>query len=150
LLYQLKVKLLLTNYSFNEILKREGESKSKVVIQLIEDYVKAHSEGNSKFKLDTWVGNSNFIAVPTNLEKNKQRWIDYVNSGNNDERRDLTISSNFVLKTMQNLEYKTETQLQNNKSYEADRLRNNFDIRNKDPSTLNPYQLEQLTGYQAS
>ena len=77
------------------------------------------------------MGNSNFIAVQTNLEKNKQRWIDYVNSGNNDERRNLTISCNFVLMTIQNLKYKTETQLQNNKSYETDRLRNNFDIRTK-------------------
>ena len=40
------------------------------------------------------------------------------------------------------------TKIQNNRTFEADRLRNAFDIRNKDPATLTIYQREQLKRYQ--
>lgn len=71
-----------------------------------------------------------------------QKWIDYVNSCNESERRDLSISCNSVLKIIQSMNSKTDIQLSNNKSYEFDRLRNLFDIRNKDPVTLTIYQRE--------
>ena len=125
-------------------------TKSKVIVQLIEDYVKAHSEGNDTFKLDTWVNDSNFKAVPTILEKNNQRWIEYVNSCNESDRRDLSICCNSVLKIIQSMEIKTDIQVQNTKSYQSDRLRNAYDIRNKDPNTLTIYQKEQLKRYQQS
>ena len=48
------------------------------------------------------------------------------------------------------MESKTDIQIQNNKSYMADRLRNAFDIRNKDPKTLTIYQKELLKRYQES
>ena len=38
------------------------------------------------------------------------------------ERKELTISCNSVLKIIQNLESKTDTQLQNSISYQTDRL----------------------------
>ena len=60
-------------------------TKSKVIVQLIEDYVKAHSEGNDTFKLDTWVNDSNFKAIPTILEHDKGKWVNYVNSCNESE-----------------------------------------------------------------
>jgi hypothetical protein len=53
-----------------------------------------------------------------------------------------------VLKIIRDLESKTEIQIQNDKSYAADRLRNAYDIRNKDPSTLTIYQREQLKRYE--
>ena len=46
------------------------------------------------------------------------------------------------------MESKSDIQLSNHKSYDADRLRNSYDIRNKDPSTLTIYQREQLKRYQ--
>ena len=114
------------------------------------------SEGNDTFKLDIWTKDSEFKAVPTILEKDKEKWYRYVQSCNEDERRDLTIACNSVLKIIQNLELKiiqnpelkTDTQLSNNRSYEADRLRNSYDIRNKDPATLTIYQKELLKRYQ--
>ena len=119
-------------------------------MQLIEDYVKAHSEGNDTFKLDTWVHDSNFKAVPTILEKNNQKWIDYVNSCNEVERRDLTISCNFVLRTIHDITSKTDIQVRNEKTVQYDRLRNACDIRNRDPSTLTIYQRELLERYTTS
>ena len=106
------------------------------------------SEGNDTFKLDIWTKDSEFKAVPTILEKDKEKWYRYVQSRNEDERRDLTIACNSVLKIIQNPELKTDTQLSNNRSYEADRLRNSYDIRNKDPATLTIYQKELLKRYQ--
>jgi hypothetical protein len=61
---------------------------------------------------------------------------------------ELTISCNSVLKIIQGLESKSDIQLSNHKSYDADRLRNSYDIRNKDPNTLTIYQREQLKRYQ--
>ena len=130
------------------IAAREGKSSSELIMQVIEAYVKAHSEGNDTFKLDTWVNDSTFRAVPTILEKNNQKWIEYVNSCNADEKRDLTISCNFVLKIIQSLEVKNDIQISNNKAVQYDRLRQSNDIRNKDPSTLTIYQREQLKRYQ--
>ena len=46
------------------------------------------------------------------------------------------------------MESKTDIQLSNSQSFQADRLRNAFDIRNKDPATLTIYQREQLKRYQ--
>ena len=46
------------------------------------------------------------------------------------------------------MESKTDIQLSNHKSYEFDRLRNSYDIRNKGPATLTIYQREQLKRYQ--
>ena len=106
------------------------------------------SEGNDTFKLDIWTKDSEFKAVPTILERDKEKWYSYVQSCNEDERRDLTIACNSVLKIIQNPELKTDTLLSNNRSYEADRLRNSYDIRNKDPATLTIYQKELLKRYQ--
>ena len=61
---------------------------------------------------------------------------------------ELTISCNSALKIIQGLESKSDIQLSNHKSYDADRLRNSYDIRNKDPNTLTIYQREQLKRYQ--
>ena len=46
------------------------------------------------------------------------------------------------------MESKTDIQLSNHKSYEFDRLRNSYDIRNKGPATLTIYHREQLKRYQ--
>ena len=79
---------------------------------------------------------TNLLTIPTILEKNNQKWIEYVNSCNQEEKRDLSISCNSVLKIIQSMESKTDIQLSNHKSFQADRLRadrlrNAFDIRNK-------------------
>ena len=42
------------------------------------------------------------------------------------------------------MESKTDIQIQNHKSYDADRLRSALDIRNKDPNSVTIYQREQL------
>ena len=63
-------------------------------------------------------------------------------------KEEITICCNSVLKIIQRMESKTDLQIQNDKSYYADRLRNSNDIRNKDPNTLTIYQREQLKRYQ--
>ena len=59
---------------------REHKSMSEIVRKAIVEYIEKHVEGNDTFKLDTWVQDSDFKAVPTISEKNKGKWIDYVKS----------------------------------------------------------------------
>ena len=139
---------LLEIEELDKIRWREHKSMSEIVRKAIDEYIEKHAEGNDTFRLDTWVNNSEFKAVPTILERDGEKWFKYVQSCNEVERRELTICCNSELKIIQSLELKTDTHLQNNKSYETDRLRNSFDIRNKDPATLTIYQREQLKRYQ--
>ena len=46
------------------------------------------------------------------------------------------------------LESKTDIQVSKDKTVQYDRLRNSYDIRNRDPKTLNTYQLSQLKRYE--
>lgn len=62
----------------NIIAAREGKHKSEIIIQLIEEYVKAHSNGNDSFKLDNWNEDPTFQAVPTILA-DPTKWYQYLN-----------------------------------------------------------------------
>ena len=73
--------------------------------------------------------------------------VDFIQNCNEVERR-VNYICNSALKIIQGLESKSDIQLSNHKSYDADRLRNSYDIRNKDPNTLTIYQREQLKRYQ--
>ena len=50
---------------FKEICQREGKSMSKMLVELIEDYVKRHANGNPAIPLDRWTEDKEFIACPT-------------------------------------------------------------------------------------
>ena len=43
---------------------REHKSMSEIVRKAINEYIEKHSEGNDSFRLDIWVNDSTFKAVP--------------------------------------------------------------------------------------
>ena len=54
---------------FKEVARREGRPVSRLLQELMEDYLKKHGRGNPAFPLDKWVENKDFIAFPTLGEK---------------------------------------------------------------------------------
>lgn len=50
--------------TFKKIAEREG-GVSKVIITLVEDYVKKHGSGNPSFPLDRWSEKPEFLPFPT-------------------------------------------------------------------------------------
>ena len=71
-----------------EIRWREHLSKSELVRKALSEYLKAHANGNSTFKLDNWTDNPNFRAVPT-IMADSEVWYNYLSYCNPDELRDL-------------------------------------------------------------
>ena len=82
------------------IAAREGKSKSNLLVELIEEYVKNHSEGNNTFKLDIWAQDPEFKALPTLLAP-KEKWIDYIDTCNDDECTKIAIMANHVNRLIQ-------------------------------------------------
>jgi len=56
---------------FEEIVKKEG-GKSKILRDLIAEYIKKHGEGNPSFQIDKWVEDPKFKAYPAFYSD----WID--------------------------------------------------------------------------
>jgi hypothetical protein len=50
---------------FKEIARREGKPVNRLLQELMLDYIKNHGEGNPNFKLEKWVENPRFVALPT-------------------------------------------------------------------------------------
>jgi len=50
---------------FKKIAQREGKSFSALLVEVVEEYVKKHAEGNPVYKLDKWVDNREFVAFPS-------------------------------------------------------------------------------------
>lgn len=82
------------------IAAREGKSSSQIIFEILQDYVKSHSEGNSTFKLDKWQENPEFVAIPTLLSPS-DKWNKFLLENCTEE--DLTkirIAANFITKTI--------------------------------------------------
>ena len=54
---------------FKEVARREGRPVSRLLQELMEDYVKKHGRGNPAIPLDRWVEDVEFVAMPTLGEK---------------------------------------------------------------------------------
>ena len=61
---------------FKKIAQREGKSKSELAMELIEQHVKTHSEGNPVFTLDQFQ-DPNFKAMPATMS-DTSKWNQYV------------------------------------------------------------------------
>ena len=77
------------------IAARERKSRSQLVMELIESYVKAHSTCNSTFKLDMWNENPGFKAVPT-IMASQETWFNYLNECSDKERLDIQIKTTHI------------------------------------------------------
>ena len=54
---------------FKEIARREGKPVSRLLQELMEDYLKKHGRGNPAIPLERWVEDKEFVAMPTLGEK---------------------------------------------------------------------------------
>lgn len=82
------------------IAAREGKSQSNLICDIIEEYVKNHSEGNTTFKLDNWTEDPNFKALPTLLAP-KEKWTKYVEECNDKECTSIALMANHINKEIQ-------------------------------------------------
>ena len=72
----------------DEIRWREHKSRTEILRLAILEYIKAHGNGNSTFKLDQWTDNPNFRAVPT-IMADTDNWDKYLENCSPEELRDL-------------------------------------------------------------
>ena len=79
------------------IAAREGKSQSNLICDIIEEYVKNHSEGNNTFKLDNWTEDPEFKAIPTLLSPT-EKWSKYVDECSDDELTQIGLMSNQIFK----------------------------------------------------
>lgn len=70
---------------FKKIAHREGKNRSSVLVELIEQYVKIHSEGNPAFTMDQFQ-DPDFRAMPATMSP-IMNWKEFVNH-NTDEKED--------------------------------------------------------------
>ena len=71
---------------FKKIAEREGMSKSEILVELIEEYVKNHAEGNSSFKI-TDFEDPNFRAMPATMS-DTGKWNEYIRKHMDRKERD--------------------------------------------------------------
>ena len=77
---------------FDIIATRERKSKSELIVDLIQEYVKTHGSGNNTFKLDTWNEDPEFQAVPT-ISSKPETWYKYLNECTDKERLNIQVLS---------------------------------------------------------
>src|SRR6476659_7840114 len=85
-----------------EIRWRERKSLSAMVRMAIDEYIKAHAEGNSTFKLDQFQ-DPNFRAVPT-IHADREKWISHYKDSNREDRVKLNIKINDLQKVFKMIE----------------------------------------------
>jgi len=78
-----------------KIARREGKKKSVMIVDILEEYVKAHAHGNSTFCLDTWQQIPDFRAVPTILSDN-QKWRSHLEDCDKEEKLKLLKQANMI------------------------------------------------------
>ena len=58
---------------------KEQKTMSRIVEELLIDYLKAHEDGNPNFKLTQWSENSEFMAEPATA-RSKEFWDKYLSN----------------------------------------------------------------------
>jgi len=76
---------------FKNIARREGTDKSKLLVELIEQYVKIHSSGNPAFTIDQFQ-DPEFQAVPAYLSE-KEKWINHYKNSNEKDKTKLRVQA---------------------------------------------------------
>ena len=70
-----------------KIADKEGKKFSELVMDVLEDYVKKHSDGNPAFTLDQFV-DPNFVACPA-VFRDAKAWKNYLQKCSDEERNNL-------------------------------------------------------------
>ena len=74
--------------ALEEIQWREHKTKSQIIRLAILEYIKAHTNGNSTFKLDVWTNDPKFKAVPT-VYADTDNWDKYLENCSSAELEEL-------------------------------------------------------------
>jgi len=77
---------------FEQIRWREKLSSAELSHKAMEEYIKNHAEGNETFKLETWVKDPTFQAIPT-YHSDQQKWIEHYKTSDEKERTRLRIQA---------------------------------------------------------
>ena len=72
---------------FKKIAAREGKDTSKMLVSLMEEYVKQHSSGNPSFTIDQFQDPS-FQAIPS-YKANIDNWVNYYKESNEKDKTQL-------------------------------------------------------------
>jgi hypothetical protein len=91
--------------ALDEIHWRERKSVSRVINRAIDEFIKAHAEGNDTFKLDNWSENPDFRAVPTILS-HSTKWFSYLENCSKDELTNIAISARHILRQVEHFRRK--------------------------------------------
>ncbi len=76
---------------------RERKIPSTVVRDAIVEYIKNHAEGNDTFKIEKWVEDPEFQAVPT-FKADREKWIRYYRDSNEADRTNLRVRAMDLIK----------------------------------------------------
>jgi hypothetical protein len=85
---------------FTVIAAREGKKKSELITEIIEEYVKNHSEGNNTFKLDNWQQDPEFKATPA-LLSDREKWNNYIDECSDNDCTEIAIMANHISRVVQ-------------------------------------------------
>lgn len=99
---------------FRVIAAREGKSFSELMCEILEEYVKNHSQGNNTFRLDVWTEDPTFKVLPTLLAPT-EKWNNYVDECSDDECTKIAVMANHVHRLVQmrrTKEWKKRQQIQ--------------------------------------
>lgn len=77
---------------FEDIRWRERLSRSELAHRAVEEYVVNHEQGNSTFKLDQFVKDPTFQAVPA-ISAGDEAWMNYYKDSNEKDRTRLRIQA---------------------------------------------------------
>jgi len=81
---------------FRKIANREGINQSRLLVSLVEKYVKEHSDGNPSFTIDQFQDPS-FQAVPA-YYSDQQKWVNHYKNSNDRDRTNLRVKAMNIQK----------------------------------------------------
>lgn len=79
----------------DKIAKREGLSLSQLIVKLLTEHGKNHSDGNPVYTMDHYV-NSDFLATPA-LMRDSSTWGNFINKTDDKTRRDIEEQCTTIL-----------------------------------------------------
>jgi len=87
-----------------EIRWRERKSESEIIRLAVQEFIKAHAEGNDTFKLDTWNNNPDFQVMPS-FGAERDKWRQYYRESDKKDRTKLRVIANDLCKIFSNVDF---------------------------------------------
>ncbi len=71
----------------NELADKEGKKISELIVNILEEYVKKHADGNPQYQIDQFV-DPDFIACPA-FYRDGRTWENYISKATDGEKQKL-------------------------------------------------------------